>query len=327
MEDKIYQVGYRTFKTAIGSGVALFVAQYLGFANYATAAIITLLSIQSTKKKSLLIAAQRFIACMIGMAIGAFLFDYLGYKPLTVVIYFLFCIPLLARLKLQEGIVVSSVIVLQLYVVGNITVGNLINQLGVIIIGIVIALLMNLYMPSVERNLKEYQRKIEGNLKYLFMMLSLYMKKKENIPVELIEETFQYVIKGKEYAFRESENSILKGRNYSYSYFEMRQHQLEIMNQRIIPMLSSVEYTYEQTLMIAHFLEEIAIAIHEENTAEALLDQLQALKAKFKEMDLPKTREEFETRAALVNIVKELENFLYLKHDFLVTQQLREEKE
>ncbi|MGM9985673.1 MAG: aromatic acid exporter family protein [Bacillaceae bacterium] len=323
MDKKLYQIGYRTFKTAIGSGLALFIAQYIGLENYATAAIITLLSIQSTKKKSLLIAGYRFLACIIGMALGAFLFEYFGYKPLTVVVYFLVTIPLLARFKLQEGIVVSSVIVLQLYVIGQITMDGLLNQLALIIIGIIIALIMNMYMPSAERNLKEYQRKIEHNLKYIFMMLAVYLKNKEDVPMHIVEETIDYVNKGRIHAFKEVENSLLKGKGYYFSYFEMRERQLQIITQRIVPMLSSVEYSYEQTTMIAHFLEEISVAIHEENTAEDLIQQLHDLKSQFKEMELPKTREEFETRAALVNVVKELENFLYVKRDFLAEEQLR----
>lgn len=317
MERKAFQIGHRTIKTAIGSGGALFLAQFLELQNFSTAAVITLLSIQSTKKKSLVIALQRFLACMIAMGIGALLFTQLGYDPLAVIIYFLFVLPLLARLGLHEGIVVSSVIVLQLYVVGNVSVAMILNQIYIIVIGISFALLMNLYMPSIEKDLHEAKRKIEESYKYIFITLSVHMKREEQeFSESLLQETEELIKVAKELAFKELENTFLEKSNYYYAYFEMRDRQFMMIRNRIVPILASLHCSYEQTNMVATFLEEVALSIYEENTAEQLITGLEDLRKQFEEMALPQSRQEFETRASLLNLVKELESFLHIKRAF-----------
>ena len=68
--------------------------------------------------------------------------------------------------------------------------------------------------------------------------------------------------------------------------------------------------------MIADFTQNIAKAIHEYNTAEGLLRNLQELRDEFKNMELPKTREEFENRAMLYQFLNDMEQFLLIKNDF-----------
>lgn len=317
MKRKKINIGYRTIKTAIGSGITIFLAQLLGVQNYGTASAITLLSIQSTKRQSFICAVQRFIACILGMIIGSILFEQLGFQPLTVVIYFLFTLPVLVTLGLQEGIVVSSVIILQLYTEEQITLSLLLNQTEMVAVGIGVALIMNLYMPSIENNLQDRIKKIEDNYKFIFITLSIYMKRNEqNIVTDLLLETEQLLQSGKKLAFKESDNSLFNRNNYYYDYFEMREKQFNLIKDRIIPILIDLESTIQQSYMIAEFLEEISLQIYENNTAEALINKLEGLKEQFSEMDLPKSRDEFETRALLLNLVKELENFLHLKNGF-----------
>lgn len=317
MERKFIHIGYRTIKTAIGSGITIFLAQIFDIQNYGTASAITLLSIQSTKRQSFICAFQRFLACILGMLIGSILFEQLGFQPLTVVIYFLITLPLLVRFGLQEGIVVSSVIILQLYTEEQITFSLLLNQTEMVGVGIGVALIMNLYMPSIENNLQALTRKIEDNYQFIFISLSMYMKRNEyDISLTLINETESQLQYAKRLAFKESDNSFLKRKNYYYDYLEMREKQFLIIKDRIIPILTELESSYQQSYMIAEFLEEISLQIYEENTATDLINRLDNLKLQFSEMDLPKTREEFETRALLLTLVKELERFLNLKNQF-----------
>jgi uncharacterized membrane protein YgaE (UPF0421/DUF939 family) len=65
-------------------------------------------------------------------------------------------IPLTVRFKVSEGIVTSSVIILHLYTGKNLTLGIVFNEISLIVIGIGVALLINLYMPSLGAKLKQY---------------------------------------------------------------------------------------------------------------------------------------------------------------------------
>ena len=46
------------------------------------------------------------------------------------------------------------------------------------------------------------------------------------------------------------------------------------------------------------------------------IQKLMKMKAEFEESDLPRTREEFEARAALLQVVNEMERYLIIKSSF-----------
>jgi uncharacterized membrane protein YgaE (UPF0421/DUF939 family) len=72
----------------------------------------------------------------------------------------------------------------------------------------------------------------------------------------------------------------------------------------------------KQGQMIASFIEELAEHIHSGNTAVIYLDHLAEMRKDFEQMELPKTREEFEIRAALLHFIKEMEQYLLIKREF-----------
>ena len=76
---------------------------------------------------------------------------------------------------MNEGIVTSSVIIIHLYSSDGITFSLLVNETILIIIGVGVALVMNMYMPSVDYKLKLYQQKIEANFSTILMEIVKYV--------------------------------------------------------------------------------------------------------------------------------------------------------
>jgi uncharacterized membrane protein YgaE (UPF0421/DUF939 family) len=74
--------------------------------------------------------------------------------------------------------------------------------------------------------------------------------------------------------------------------------------------------TYEQTIMMADFTEQVARSLYEENTCEQLIKDLNKLRENFRKMALPSTREEFENRAMLFQFLNDMEQFLQIKNEF-----------
>ena len=92
-------IGFRTLKTGIGATVAMLIAQKLNLSFSASAGIITILSIQNTKRASCEIAIRRMIATVIALAIGGILFELLGFNALVFGIYIIIFIPVTVRLR------------------------------------------------------------------------------------------------------------------------------------------------------------------------------------------------------------------------------------
>lgn len=312
-----FKIGYRTIKTALGAASSIMIAQAFGLSSFTSAGILTILCIQVTKKKSVRASWERFLACIVAMIFSIVIFEGIAFHPTVIGLLLLLFIPTAVMLGASDGIVSSTVIILHLYAAGHITKSLLLNELGIIIIGIGVALLMNLYMPSLENRLIDYQRKIEENFKAIFEEIILYLKNnKTDWDGHEIPETATLIDEAKTLAFREVENHFLRNENVYYHYFKMREKQFEII-ERVLPLVSSITLTVEQGEMIAEFIEELSNNIHPGNTAEIFIEKLEKMRLEFQKMELPRTREEFETRASLLHFTKEMEQYLSIKKNFV----------
>ncbi|MDF2790323.1 MAG: hypothetical protein K0S80_3423 [Neobacillus sp.] len=315
-----FRIGYRTLKTAAGTAISILIAQQLGLDNFASAGILTILCIQVTKRRSLRTAWDRFLACVLVMPFSALFFEGIAYHPIVIGVMLLFFIPTVVMLKATDGVVTSSVIILHIYLANKISIDLFINELGVIITGIGVALLINVYMPSVDQKLRHFQSRIEGNFKVIFCEMVNYLRTGESDWSGMeITETAQVLDEAKSMAFLEIENHVLREENDYYYYFRMREKQFEIL-ERVLPIVTSLTVTLPQGKMIAEFLQELSENIQPGNTAHIYLDKLKEMKKEFEEMELPKTREEFEVRAALLQLVKEMNEYLIIKSTFNTTR-------
>lgn len=310
-------IGYRTIKTAIGAAIAMIIAEALGLKYGTAAGVIVILSVQSTRRQSIVIALQRMGACILALFLSTILFNFFGYSPLIFAVFLLAFITTAAKFKLNEGIVVSSVLVTHLLVEQTTATSLIINELLLMLIGVTIALLFNLYMPSIEKKIKEDQEYIEDYIREILQHMSIALRElsvsiKEEELFGNLEERLQLGIKR---AYRNLNNTIFSDSSYYVKYMEMRFQQLNALK-NMRRHFERFSIGYKQTEMIADFTSRLADSIHEQNTAEGLLKSLQALRESFAVMELPKTREEFENRAMLYQFLNDLEQFLLIKNQF-----------
>jgi uncharacterized membrane protein YgaE (UPF0421/DUF939 family) len=314
-------LGYRTLKTAVGAALAVLIAQTLQLDFYASAGILTILCIQRTRKKSYLSAWERFSACIIGLLTAAVIFEALGYHFLSIALVILVFIPIAVQLKITSGIVTSMVIIFHLYTVGTVSTEVIVNELFLIVIGVGMALVMNIYMPSNEAELNKLQNRLEENYAVIFHEFASYIRRGDSdwSGGEIVEAG-ELIQEAKNMAVQNLENHILRYEDTYYHYFKMREKQLDII-ERMMPLLTSIDYHVMQADMLAGFMDDLAEGVHSKNTAYLFIDKLEELRDSFKEMELPKTREEFEARAALAHLVKELEQYLAIKKQFRPVQE------
>ncbi|MCM3650310.1 aromatic acid exporter family protein [Metabacillus litoralis] len=312
----MFKIGYRTVKTALGTTIAVMLAQFLQLDNYVSAGIITVLCIKVTKKKSLKSSWERLLACTLAIAFSFVFFEGLTYHPIIIGLMLIVFIPTTVLVKATEGIVTSVVIIFHLYNANKITLQLIGNEFLLIFIGIGVALIMNLYMPSVDRKLKHFQQQIEENFAAIFREIELYLIVEDRLwdGSEFIK-TAELINDAKTTAFRDVENHFLRLENTYYHYFEMREQQFEII-ERVIPLITSIHISVEQSKIIADFVQDLRVHINPGNTAHKFLAQLAEMKQTFESMELPQTREEFEVRAALYQFVREMEQYLIIKSQF-----------
>ncbi|WP_309087609.1 aromatic acid exporter family protein [Domibacillus sp.] len=310
------KIGYRTSKTALGIAVSILLAEWIGLHNSASAGIIAILCIQNTKQQSLKASWTRLVAGMLALFYSAVFFELLAYHAVVIGLILIVFIPTTVALKVQEGIVSSTVLILHMYAAKEVSAALLLNEMALVIIGVGIALVLNSYMPSVENELVKMQQQTEELFERIFKEIISYLRTNEHTwDGKELTETAELIKRAKSLSYKDVQNHFTRHNSLFYQYFTMREKQFEII-ERLISVVISISHRPEQAEMIASFMEEVKGNIHPGNTAKLHLSHLNDLKREFEEMPLPKTREEFEARAALLQFVREMERYLRIKARF-----------
>jgi uncharacterized membrane protein YgaE (UPF0421/DUF939 family) len=310
-------IGSRILKTGIGATLAISIAMTFGLKYGTAAGVITILSIQNTKRQSIRLAIQRMGACILALFLSTVLFKTLGFNSMVFGVFLMLFISLASTFKLNEGIVVSSVLVTHLLVEKTVTTALIVNEVALMTIGIGVALLLNLYMPSIEKKIKEDQVYIEDHIREILCHMSVALRQcavsvKEEALFSNLESRLSI---GRKRAYRNLNNTLFSDSSYYVKYMDMRVQQLHALN-NMRKHFERFSISYTQSMMIADFTLRVSESIHEYNTAEGLLKSLKLLRESFITMELPKTREEFENRAMLYQFLNDFEQFLLIKNEF-----------
>lgn len=318
----------RAAMAAAGCTLAIFLCNVLDLQNASSAGIITLLSLQSTKKETLLTALRRGWAFVMAVLIAFGCFSLLGYTLLAFCAYVLIFVFVCRIFALENAIAICSVLVAHFWLAKNMAWGLIWNETLLLFLGAGIGILLNLFLPrqigtirkgqqQVEEQFREILSQMAENIvtgipgKELCSALSGCASEIEN-RLAALEQTLLQVRK---HAEAVAENTLTVDARYYSQYSEMRKNQSTVLR-RMQEDISRLRCIPEQAYPIAILLRETADSFHEYNNSELLLANVHALQEEFRESDLPKERAEFEARAMLFTLLSDIEYFLILKNDF-----------
>ena len=306
-------------KVIVSAFVALLVAQALHLTTPSAAAIIAILSIMDTKKVSLAATGQRLAAAVLALVIGMGIFAIFGFDVMSFGLYLLCYIPLAYLLKVDIGVAPSTVLVIHLWTQQRLTFELFVNELLLVTIGAGVAILLNWYMPSYRQEIERVREEIEDKMREVLLKMSGFLTigngKNDGEVLQLLKEKLN---EAREYVRLEAENHLTKEVTYDYQYFEMRRDQsklLEIMATN----LNEFRWDGEEMAILSEMFKQTAQQLAEQNTASQLIDDIEDLLEQFRERPLPQTRREFEKRAQLYQLLRDLKRFVQLKVDFFQT--------
>ncbi len=306
------RIGFRTLKTAVGVSAAIALAYALQLEFYTSAGILTLLCIQKTRRESLAAVLERLYACLIGIGLAGAFFWALGFKPWAILPLFLLFIPITVRLRVTGGIASSSVIMMHLYVHGSFDASFLLNELAIIAIGLGVALVVNVYMPGIDKQVQRYKEEIDRLMAVVLEEYAKYMKEGYGLwdGKELLELS-EVLSKARNLAILEVENNLTRRSNPFYHYFDRKQQQFQIL-ERMLPMVSRMGIQLEQGVRLGEFLENIAYSLRHPSPDDFSrhADKLRAIRELHRGLPMPDNRAEFENRANLYGLANELEGFI-----------------
>ncbi|WP_423189928.1 aromatic acid exporter family protein [Alkalibacterium sp. f15] len=310
----------KTIKMVMATFISILIAQALNLEYPLAAGIIAILSVLDTKQESVSTAFARLGSTILAFLVASIVFYVLGYSVVSFSLYLLFYVPIAYRYNLQSGIAPCSVLVTHFVVAESIALYWQVNGLLIMAIGVIVAVGFNLWMPSYEKDLNQKIDLIEEELReFLGLFHSYLLKNTDQISLETKARKLTKLLNETEKtAFMDYENHLTNKNDYYIRYTQMRKRQLDL-SKVMIQNITAVKLETEQNKVLAHLFNEIADQLHEKNTGLTLLEHISTLYRYFRQSDLPKTRDEFESRATLFQILRDIERFIEIKRDFFVS--------
>lgn len=318
---------HRVIKTAFGTFLAIYLAQIMGISYGVTAGIVTIISIQTTKKESVKIAIERFIASLIGLFIAAIFFYFWGYTPFVFGLFILIFMPVCLKFNLFQGFLVTVVLATHILAEKNLSLKILSNEILILALGVLIAIVLNLYMPDVTKKIKYTQENVDNLMKKILSYMSdelitgAIFVDEDKVFKDLRKE----LDRGRDLAYNDYNNALFYGSRYEIEVFNMKRAQYKIlvrMRRHFYNFFISSEYT----IIVSEFTRKVGNSIGVDKLYIEALEELKTLRERFKNIPLPKSRVEFESRAILLQFFNDLEEFLEVKKDFMKKYTLDGEK-
>ncbi|AUC92487.1 aromatic acid exporter family protein [Streptococcus suis] len=306
----------RTIKLIFATVLAIYLATALGL-SYATAAgIIAILSVLDTRKSSFKMARNRLFSTILALTIAVLTFALFGFGIWTLGIYLALYVPLAYRFNWEAGIAPSTVLVTHLLLEQDISLIFLGNELTLFLIGAGLALLFNLYMPSQEKKIEAYHDQVEDLLKQILLRFEAFLLNGDGRnEAELITQLDKTLDEALKVVYLDRHNQLFQQTNYQVHYFEMRAAQNKILR-TMAGNINKCLLEGRENVILSSLFERAAQQLSRENSAKELLLDIELFHATFRERPLPQTREEFETRATLFQLLHDMEAFIRLKVDF-----------
>ncbi|MBB6730378.1 aromatic acid exporter family protein [Cohnella zeiphila] len=304
-------MGIRVIKTAVATLTAIYAAMLLNVDNPLAAGILAIMGVDTTRWRGVRTVLARFGASAVGLGVASALFYFFGFHIWVLSVYILIAFPLVARAGFKEGIVTGAVVVFHLFATGVVSVHTISNELFLLLIGLGWATFFNfVYMPKEKKTLEKLREETELGFAAVFAELARYLRNPDRIwsGGELLA-TESAVEEGMAVANRARENRLLPQTEPWLLYFHMRRQQLD----SIQSMMESVALASErvpQAQDIAGLFERLADDVRSDYYEGQTETGLDSLERQFKSMALPATRDEFETRAALLQLCRELRRYL-----------------
>lgn len=308
---------HKVIKTALASFLSYYLADYFGIKYGLTASIIAIISIQATKSDSIKITIERFFAVILGMSLFILLSSFLGYHYITLGIFILLFMPLCIKFRIVQGFLVTTVLATHILSEKSISLDFLLNEFYVLILGLSVGNILNLYMPTNSKTIDLIKMKVDLILKQILSDISESLKcscvsVNEDKNFKSLKATIE---EGRKFSLLDYDNTLFDKCNENLNFFSMRRRQYRILT-RMRTCFKRLYITHEYSLIIAEFIAKVSENVEVNKKTTPLIEEHTELKELFSNFPLPKTRAEFENRATLFQLLQEMEEFLNAKIEF-----------
>lgn len=309
----------QVFKIGIGSALAILIAEAIGL-NYATSAgIVTLLTIQNTRKDTFHLALKRIVSFGVTMGIALICVNLIPIQFVSFGVFMLLVVGISYYLDWNGAISVNAVIGTHvIFMEQSLTWQLFVNEAAMVMIGIVIAVVCNMRMPSKEAELQmdiaHIDSYMDENLHSIADHLCSHSKlDKDKKHLSVLLEHISGAI-DKAYANRN--NTLRSHSDYYIDYLNFRKEQCEILL-HVYYIVAHHDFVVEEAGIVAGVIREVAGHLHVQKEIEAVMHKIDKAAHDIIHGNMPKNQQEFEGKAVLYQLLYELREFLWHQELFI----------
>ncbi len=318
----------QVLKVGVGSAISIVIAQFLHL-DYATSAgIVTLLTIQNTKRATYQIALSRVVSFVVAAVVAVFCVWFVPSREVGFGIFMLILVSISYKRGWHSAISVNAVIGTHLILMET-SIGPeiIISEAAMVLIGTAVAIVLNLTMFSQE---KEMRRDIDYVESYIYDNLHFVANHLDNhSQLDKDREHLQRLIEHIDEAIDKAiinQNNIMKSHaEYYIHYLRMRKNQCAILI-HFYYIVAHHEFIVEEATIVAAVVRKVAKKLDVQSETHNLKHQIDSVNDKILHLNMPKTYTEFEMKAVLYSLLNELREFLWIQEEFVenVTEEQRE---
>lgn len=307
-------------KIALGSSLAIYLAQQLNLNHSASAGTITLLTLMTTKWETLKLSGFRILTFMMTALVAWIVFMHIQIIWVAYGLFIFIIVFFAYSFGLVATISVNSVIGAHLLITHDFSLESLDNEFLLVVIGVMIAILLNLFNDnySHKKEIIKNMRYTEEKLQMILGQISDYLLNPEtqfHVWDEIIALE-KKILEFQKEAYEYQDNTFYSHPEYYINYFEMRQNQTQMLHNLHYEIKRMREIPIEAKI-VAEYLIYLKDYVVEKNIPQKQIEHLQDIFAEIKKFPLPKTQQEFEDQALLYHVLMDIEEFLVFKVRFI----------
>lgn len=311
----------KAVKIAVGSCAAIMIAQFFSLQYATSAGIITLLTVQDTRKDTIRLAADRLLSFLLSIVLLYVCFHFLNMRMwMDYGAYIFLMVTACYFFNWPNTISVNAVMGTHFAMTPDYSLNFAVNELALVMIGTGVALALNWKMPANIGKIREDIRRIEDDMRQVLREMSYYLQGYqggEHIWFDLDKLELR-LHRGLDRAREQRNNLLTEESAYYIEYMEMRIQQCAML-QTLRGRMQKLREIPRQAGPVSRYLEYLAQYVSEENIPDEQIRALNGIFERMRKEPLPRTREEFENRAILYHILMDLEEFLLVKRRFIET--------
>lgn len=309
-------------KISLGCVLSMIAASLLGLNYSATAGLITILSIQQTKKETVITALKRLSAFFCAVVISVLCFSLMGYTTLAFGVYLFIFVMLCMILDWQMATVPISVLITHLLAEKSCDISILVNEFLLFAIGAGVGTLINMHLHNDKQKMNRRRENLDNEIKAILERMSqrILTDDKSDYNSDCFNRIDRLLFEARRVADENSNNKLIGAESYDMDYLKMRENQCSVLLEMYKSILK-ISVTPEQAVVISDFLKKTSAEYHEKNDVKKLISELDELFEHMRYQRMPESRTEFENRALLFSLMLQIKDFLSIKYEFMEKQE------